>query len=936
MKRYENFSPEIEYEAEEKYPSAQDNIESDKGRSEEVRKSELSGQNPRRRRTSPGHSRTKKKVSERKIGKAAKKTGEKTAPSVKETVMEWANQKTLKLITGIFLGIFGGYLGVCFVSYLTSCIADQSAVMTDPVGFAGNISNAGGEGGARLSEFLINDTFGVGALVIVIWLVAMCLKLLIGRPKFKSVNFTIKCMVALLTLSIIIGLLTLGLDSPVNWGGFHGRFINEFIISFFGWTGAVLLCLFLIAVFIVICLRDLTNWIMRLKRARDKRRAELAELRRIEEEKRRAMLEDERREHQEAVAAGDAPVMQDSTYDDYGTDRIVEFEKQPDSQPAFEDEDYGSYVLTDEEEIMRQKQELHDNPVYSESEASGTPESTSVSESKEAQTSQSEQLSAETSPDENRYESGSLVDEHDNGAESAEEIMEIRTNTISQSNSSQAVVKSYRGYPYEFPPTTILRPGPEKINVDRSEQLEKQELIRQTLLDFKIPIESIDATVGPTVTLYEIVPATGVKVSTISSLVDDIALRLSAVGVRIIAPIPGRGTIGIEVANKDPQVVSMRSIINSEKFRNTKFRLPIALGATIENDVYIADLTKMPHLLVAGATGQGKSVGLNAIIASLLYSKTPDEVKFVMIDPKMVEFSLYAKIENHYLAKLPDEAEPIITDMDKVVATLSSLCVEMDDRYRLLKGHARNVEEYNEKFKKGLLNTLDGHRFLPYIVVIVDEFSDLIMTAGKEVEMPIARLAQKARAVGMHVIIATQRPSTKVITGNIKANFPARISFKVTSGVDSKTILDQSGAQQLIGRGDMLISNLSELVRVQCAFIDTPEVEDIVAHIESQPHPPGAYILPEPIVQSVSGGDDKSSVGVTERDPLLEEAGRSVVMANQASTSSLQRRYNIGYNRAGRIMDQLEALGIVGPSQGGKPRSVLVDANTYEDIIRSL
>lgn len=953
MNRYGNFSPEIDTE-ESKTTTPQDgdviadavsgNVSSEKSQSKGL--SERKGADLRR----PAAGRKKAQATKDKRKKAAKPAKEINPVAVKESVMEWANQKTLKLILGIFFGLFGAYLCVSFVSYLTACISDQSAVINDPVGFASGINNAGGEGGARLSELLINNTFGLGSIVIVVWLLAMAFKHLAGKPRFKTVNFTIKCIVALIAISMIVGLLTLGFNTPVNWGGLHGRYVNEFIISFFGWTGAVMMCLFVIAVFIVICLRDLTNWILRLKKIRDTHRAEVAARRAEEEAKRQAMLEDERIEHQEAAAAGEA--VAEEPVDSRQQETLVEFDPSAASSPLIDDEDYESYILTDEDVISQMKNEKEVAPSasneYSLEELKGShPEEKVAEPVTEMETQAADDGYKDNSTSETEMTAAAVQDanapaevegETDRAVEPEEvEVMEIRSNTIAQSASAKpAVAKGHYGFSYQFPSTEILRPGPEKINVDRDEQIEKQELIRKTLLDFKIPIDSIDATVGPTVTLYEIVPAVGVKVSTISSLVDDIALRLSATGVRIIAPIPGRGTIGIEVANKDPQVVSMRSIINSEKFKNTKYRLPIALGATIENDVYIADLTKMPHLLVAGATGQGKSVGLNAIIASLLYSKTPEEVKFVMIDPKMVEFSLYAKIENHYLAKLPDEAEPIITDMDKVVATLSSLCVEMDDRYRLLKGHARNVEEYNDKVLKGQLNSMDGHRFLPYIVVIVDEFSDLIMTAGKEVEMPIARLAQKARAVGMHVIIATQRPSTKVITGNIKANFPARISFKVTSGVDSKTILDQSGAQQLIGRGDMLISNLSELVRVQCAFIDTPEVEDIVEHIEHQPHAPGPYILPEPIIQSASGDDDHGFGAPVERDTLLVEAGRSVVMSNQASTSSLQRRYNIGYNRAGRIMDQLEALGVVGPSQGGKPRAVLVDANMFEEIINNL
>lgn len=514
--------------------------------------------------------------------------------------------------------------------------------------------------------------------------------------------------------------------------------------------------------------------------------------------------------------------------------------------------------------------------------------------------------------------------------------MVVKVNNIAQINTSRESSESMLPgmHPYKFPPAEILREGSDHIAVDAAEQMDNKEQIKKTLLDFGIPIVSIEATVGPTVTLYEIVPDRGVKINRIRNLGDDIALSLKAEGVRIIAPIPGKGTIGIEVANNDPQTVSMRTIIKSRKYQESKYKLPIAMGSTISNEVYIADLAKMPHLLVAGATGQGKSVGLNAIIASLLYRKTPDELKFVMIDPKMVEFSLYAKIEAHYLAKIPDAEDAIITDMEKVVATLSSLCVEMDDRYQLLKAaHTRNIEEYNDKIKARSLNPAEGHRFLPYIVVVVDEFSDLIMTAGKEVEIPIARLAQKARAVGMHVIIATQRPSTNVITGIIKANFPARIAFKVSSGVDSKTILDTTGAQQLIGRGDMLISNNAPMVRVQCAFIDTPEVEAICDYIERQPYGQGAYRLPEPVVSGSGDSDSEPGNNFGDKDPLFDEVARLIVSSNTASTSSLQRRYSIGYNRAGKIMDQLEAAGIVGPAHGGKPRSVLVDAITLESIL---
>lgn len=488
---------------------------------------------------------------------------------------------------------------------------------------------------------------------------------------------------------------------------------------------------------------------------------------------------------------------------------------------------------------------------------------------------------------------------------------------------------------YRFPSIELLHERQIKKNsVDRQEQEENKERITKTLNDYGIAISHIEATVGPTVTLYEIIPAEGVRIAKIKRLEDDIALSLAALGIRIIAPIPGKGTIGIEVPNKDPQTVSIRSIIGSKKFQDCKYALPMAMGSTISNDVFIADLTKMPHLLVAGATGQGKSVGLNAIVTSLLYKKHPAELKFVLIDPKMVEFSLYSKLERHYLAKLPDEDDAIITDPAKVVTTLNSLCIEMDNRYALLKeAGVRSLSEYNAKFVARRLNPEKGHRYLPYIVMIVDEFADLIMTAGKEVETPIARIAQKARAVGMHMIIATQRPSTNVITGIIKANFPGRIAFRVSQMVDSKTILDRTGANQLIGRGDMLFSHNGEMQRVQCAFIDTDEVESICDCVDEQIGYDHAYYLPEYIPEANENG----SVGtITDRDPLFEEAARFIINSQTASTSSLQRRYSIGYNRAGKIMDQMEAAGIVGPSQGGKPRQVLMDSLQLERVIEMM
>lgn len=478
---------------------------------------------------------------------------------------------------------------------------------------------------------------------------------------------------------------------------------------------------------------------------------------------------------------------------------------------------------------------------------------------------------------------------------------------------------------YNYPTLDLLKHYDVDTSIDMEEQQQNKNRIIQVLSDFGVKISSIKATVGPTITLYEITPAPGVRISKIRNLEDDIALSLSALGIRIIAPIPGKGTIGIEVPNARPQIVSMESIVNSRKFQETQFELPMALGKTITNEIYMVDLAKMPHLLVAGATGQGKSVGLNAIITSLLYKKHPAELKLVMVDPKKVEFSVYSPIINHFLAQVEgtEGDEPIITDVQKVVQTLKSLCVEMDNRYDLLKkAGARNLREYNEKFKARQLNPEKGHRFMPYIVVIIDEFGDLIMTAGKEIELPICRIAQLARAVGMHMIIATQRPTTNIITGTIKANFPGRMAFKVSAMVDSRTILDRAGAQQLVGKGDMLVlGGGSEPVRVQCAFVDTPEVEAITKYIAHQQ----SYLGPAPLPPVAIEGEESEgpNVDMQNLDPMFEEVARLVVQTQQGSTSMIQRKFSIGYNRAGRLMDQLEVAGIVGPAHGSKPREVL-------------
>ena len=542
-------------------------------------------------------------------------------------------------------------------------------------------------------------------------------------------------------------------------------------------------------------------------------------------------------------------------------------------------------------------------------------------------------------------ETVSISKEKESIVEEEKEELAIEVKTVKEEDVvdtlSQELVEKYGAFDptlelsgFKFPTLELLKDyGGSTITIDEDELEVNKNKIIETLRNYKIEIAKIKANIGPTVTLYEIVPAAGIRISKIKNLEDDIALSLSALGIRIIAPIPGKGTIGIEVPNQKPSIVSMRSVIASQRFQQAEMELPIAFGKTISNETFVVDLAKMPHMLMAGATGQGKSVGLNAVLTSLLYKKHPAEVKFVLVDPKKVELNIYNKIERHYLAKLPDSEDAIITDNTKVIHTLNSLCIEMDNRYELLKNAmCRNIKEYNAKFKARKLNPDDGHHFLPYIVLVVDEFADLIMTAGKEVETPIARLAQLARAIGIHLIIATQRPSVNVITGIIKANFPARIAFRVTSKIDSRTILDNGGADQLIGRGDMLYTQGNDLTRIQCAFVDTPEVEEIVGYIGSQKAYPEAHLLPEFVGEESSALDiDKS-----DRDALFREAAEVIVNAQQGSASLLQRKLKLGYNRAGRIIDQMEAAGIVGPFEGSKARQVLIpDLTSLEQFLNN-
>ena len=979
MKKYYNYSPEI--------PNNDDNIEVVTSQEEKPQQEPVA----RRRRASRGRrSETAETAHEAQAKPEPKPDAKPAADRFFSGVREWLSSTVTRSVAGILLGGLGFWLAVAFFSYFGTCVADMSVVENVAPGAAVGVENDAGEGGARLTELLINQGFGVGAFVIVFWLLSMSLKLLVGYPKFRTLDFTIKSLIAFITLSVVVGMLCIGLETDVNWGGFHGRLINEKIYEFIGWSGAIILSVVLISIFVVICLRDMVKWIWRKKKVYDEKRRVQREAMEAERQKAEEVKEMEKREIEDQALSGEGAEMEAESPVAPAAESVA-FDPESDTifdLPDLEEEDMMSptdsdliandpYSLEVFEESSRVSETVAEVPVSDQTDgvaqdstASGTEVSYDYEPVREVAPSEPYVAPAVAAPapaseeDLENVEEEKMIpsagdpieeeeaaneseetdhaeedDDDDTGKDEPADVMTVNVNQIEKGSVNAPAASDYGlfTHEYKFPPAEYLVPGVEKISVDADEQMENKEKIRKTLLDFGIPITSIEATVGPTVTLYKIRPDKGVKIAKIRNLVDDLALSLAANGVRIIAPIPGEGTVGIEVANKDPQTVSMRTIIQSKAYQSTKYKLPVALGSTISNEVYIADLAKMPHLLVAGATGQGKSVGLNAIITSLLYSKRPEELKFVMVDPKRVEFSLYSKIEKYYLATIPDSTQPIITNMENVVATLSSLCVEMDERYKLLeKAFVRQVSEYNEKFRNKKLSPVEGHRFMPYIVVIIDEFADLIMTAGKEVELPIARLAQLARAVGIHVIIATQRPSTNVITGMIKANFPVRIAFKVSSGIDSKTILDSTGAQQLIGRGDMLISNNGEMTRVQCAFVDTPEVEEICDYIARQPYPQGAYLLPEPQMGGDSEGVEADPAALGKRDPLLPDVARQVVMSGTASTSAVQRRYEIGYNRAGRIMDQLEALGVVGPATGGKPRSVLMDAMSVEDLLESL
>ena len=803
-----------------------------------------------------------------------KKTDKETEPKKisKNRFTTFFKSETTHFVIGLISVIFSGYLLLAFISFFFTGAADQSILDNQQPGelmqTTNHVKNYAGARGAQLAEFLINECFGIAACFIILFLAVAGMKM-IKAYQFRVWKWFMSCSILLVWFSITLGFIFDGTfsDSFIYPGGLHGHNVSAWLVSQIGMPGLGLLLLITALLFFVYLSSETINMI------------------------RKALHPNFRRKKKDTATATD-----NENNDTSIKPKREEKKEYSNPQPAVVDFELEQPMKV---EVGSKEEEVSNTPFPFEEKQTSEPQRPMPTEANEEEEEDNDEPDFTVSDD------------------TSEEDAEYKGPALQPYNPRLDLEN------YKFPTLDLLNQyednGP---NIDMEEQNANKDRIIKVLRSFGIEISSIKASVGPTITLYEITPAEGVRISKIRNLEDDIALSLSALGIRIIAPIPGKGTIGIEVPNANPRIVPMQSILNSKKFQETTMELPIALGKTITNEVFMVDLAKAPHMLVAGATGQGKSVGLNAIVTSLLYKKHPAELKFVIVDPKKVEFSVYTPIERHFLAKLPDGEDAIITDVSKVVQTLNSLCIEMDTRYDLLrKAGCRNIKEYNAKFISRQLNPEKGHRFMPYIVIIIDEFGDLIMTAGKEVELPICRIAQLARAVGIHAIIATQRPTTNIITGTIKANFPARVAFRVAAMMDSRTILDRSGAQQLIGKGDMLYLQGNDPVRVQCAFVDTPEVERIANYISKQQGYPTAFMLPEYV-----GEESESSIGEVDMnrlDPMFEDAARLVVIHQQGSTSLIQRKFSIGYNRAGRIMDQLEKAGIVGPTQGSKARDVL-------------
>ena len=789
-------------------------------------------------------------------------------------------------MVGLILVIFSVYLLLAFSSFFFTGAADQSIIDSgnaqDLISTHNGVKNYAGSRGAQLASYLINDCFGISSFFILVFLAVAGLKLMRVRV-VRLWKWFIGCSLLLIWFSVFFGFVFVDQykDSFLYLGGMHGYNVSNWLVSQVGVPGVWMILLVTAICFLIYLSARTVIWLRNL-----------------------FSLSFLKRKEKKEEESGETP----EEFTDSWTVRGKKKPAEPEELSGVEQEEFSGHLEEageedneeDAHEIMLDLGGVPKNKAAAakEGEVPMTIEASSPDVASAAP------ASGQQEGNEPTFEVETVEDEEYHGPE-----IEPYNPCLDLENYHYPTIDLMKHYDNAEP------------TIDMAEQNANKDKIINTLRSFGIEISTIKATVGPTVTLYEITPEQGVRISKIRGLEDDIALSLSALGIRIIAPIPGKGTIGIEVPNSNPKIVSGQSIIGSKKFQESTYDLPIALGKTITNEVFMVDLCKMPHVLVAGATGQGKSVGLNAIITSLLYKKHPAELKFVLVDPKKVEFSIYSVIEHHFLAKLPDGEDAIITDVTKVVQTLNSICVEMDTRYDLLKAaHVRNIKEYNEKFINRRLNPEKGHKFMPYIVVVIDEFGDLIMTAGKDVELPIARIAQLARAVGIHMIIATQRPTTNIITGTIKANFPARIAFRVSAMVDSRTILDRPGANQLIGRGDMLFLQGADPVRVQCAFIDTPEVAEITKFIARQQGYPTAFYLPEYVDENAGG--DLGDVDMGRLDPLFEDAAQLIVYQQQGSTSLIQRKFAIGYNRAGRIMDQLEKAGIVGPAQGSKAREV--------------
>lgn len=871
-------------------------------------------------------------------------------------VRQVMRNETFHFIAGLMLVIFSIYLLLAFISFFLTGAADQSvldhATAEQLASVNNGVKNYTGSRGAQVASFFINDCFGVASFFIIVFLVVAGLKLMKVRV-VRLWKWFIACSLLLLWFSIFFGFAFAAQtdNSFFYLGGRHGANVSSWMASQVGAPG-VWLILLATALCFFIYLSARTIDVLRKFFA-------LNYLKRKPKVKQTPNEGDTPEEFTSSWTgreAGSAAAVAAEAVD--AADAAADQAEERNRKTAQAAEDKARQSVDDAWAEAAARQAAAQAAAQAQQQAESADEVATADEEDSSLTldlggssSDSEKnpiqqtAHAEVEIQIERAEPDPLVDLAKPGQPTEEEKEPGFDVEAGGEEEDEFVAQNLEPYNprldlenYRFPTLDLMKHyDNDAPTINMEEQNANKEKIITTLRSFGIEIRSIKATVGPTVTLYEITPGDGVRIARIRNLEDDIALCLKALGVRIIAPIPGKGTIGIEVPNMSPQIVSGQSIIGSRKFQESTYELPIALGKTITNEVFMVDLAKMPHILVAGATGQGKSVGLNAIITSLLYKKHPAELKFVLVDPKKVEFSIYSVIENHFLAKLPDQGEPVITDVTKVVQTLNSICVEMDTRYDLLKAaHVRNVKEYNEKFIARKLNPEKGHKYMPYIVVVIDEFGDLIMTAGKDVELPIARIAQLARAVGIHMIIATQRPTTNIITGTIKANFPARIAFRVMQMIDSRTILDRPGANQLIGRGDMLFSQGGDPVRVQCAFIDTPEVADITNYIARQQGYTSAFLLPE-YVDPNSDGGDMGDVDMGHLDPLFEDAARLVVVHQQGSTSLIQRKFSIGYNRAGRIMDQLEKAGIVGAAQGSKPREVCcVDETDLEMRLNNL